>query len=329
MVRTARNAFTLIELLVVIAIIAILIGLLVPAVQKVRASAANIQSKNNLKQIGLAVHSANDSFGKAPPMYGNYSTPTGGSFWYSILPYLEQDSLFKQGPDAAKSAVIKTLQAPLDITFGTGTFQLTASTYNTYASSPIPAWSTNGNTTWGLTSYAANWMVFGDIGMPLMNTMADGTSHTMMVSEHYAVCKRPSGTPSSGAMLWAYGWQVPTPAHQWARQATQLATPTLVTNSLYNAPYWARSLFVNNPSPVPTEWTGTKPWEFRCHKAPQFAPPIDNNHPYKEQAFTSGTINILMGDGSVASLSSSISDKNWYFIASPNEADMPDDPQAP
>jgi prepilin-type N-terminal cleavage/methylation domain-containing protein len=327
--RKVRNGFTLIELLVVIAIIAVLIGLLLPAVQKVRAAAASLQSKNNLKQIGLAVHAANDTFGKAPPMFGKYSAPTGGSFFYSLLPYLEQDNLFKQGPDFAKSAIIKTLQAPADVTVGGGTFELTPTTYNTSANSPVPAWSTSG-TTWGLTSYAANWMVFGDIGMSLSSSITDGLSKTMIVSEHYAVCKRGAATnPNSGALLWAYGWQVPTLAHQWARQPAQLAAPATVISSQYNSPYWARSIWVNNPNPVPTEWTGTKPWEFRCHKKPEFGPPVDNSHPYKEQAYNSSAINILLGDGSVVSLNSGINDKNWYFIASPNEGDIPDDSQAP
>lgn len=327
--KRASKGFTLIELLVVIAIIAVLIGLLLPAVQKVRQAAYGLQSKNNLKQIGLAIHGANDTFGKAPPMFGKYASQSAGSIWYSLLPYLEQDSLFKQGPDLAKSAVVKSLQAPSDVTLGAGTFELTGASYNTSGNSPVPAWATTG-TTWGLTSYAANWMVFGDMGMSLTGSMTDGLSKTMMVSEHYAVCQRPTGNPASGAMLWGYGWQVPGPmAHQWARQPAQLAAPATVTDSQYNSPYWGRALWVNKADAAPTEWTGTKPWEFRCHKKPEFGPPTTNCHPYKEQAYNSNAINILLGDGSVVSLTSGISDKNWYYIASPNEGDLSDDPQAP
>src|SRR5215468_10649223 len=139
---TRRPGFTLIELLVVIAIIAILIGLLVPAVQKVRDAAARTQSINNIKQIALACHTANDTFKSLPiewvPWWGNgtYSGPywdrgTDTSVHTLLLPFIEQNPLFqfihKYGPwmegipnpfpagaTPANATVLSVYQAPSD-----------------------------------------------------------------------------------------------------------------------------------------------------------------------------------------------------------------------
>src|ERR1700752_1606833 len=97
--RHSRIGFTLIELLVVIAIIAILIGLLLPAVQKVRESAARMKCTNNLKQIGIAILKYEGVYGKFPPAATRVDVDNwmhGPTWWVYTMPYMEQDAAYNK-----------------------------------------------------------------------------------------------------------------------------------------------------------------------------------------------------------------------------------------
>jgi prepilin-type N-terminal cleavage/methylation domain-containing protein len=318
-----RSAFTLIELLVVIAIIAILMALLLPAIQRVRQASDQLLSLNNLRQLGIAVHNAHIDYKVTPPMFGTYparldGTGRQGSLFYHILPYIEQDNLYKMGPDAARSETIKLFRAPLDQTYGDGRFTLTDAMPSWWSASgtgnPIPPWAVTGmtNQTWGLSSYAGNWQLFGDRGARFNASIPDGLSNTIMFSEKFAVSSRPAGNPRYGANLWAYG----------VMPITQNYTADLPPDSLFVNGYWARSGFVNRAGAVPTAWTGTEPWHCRCMVAPEFNVQPQNCHPLKTQSFHVNGINICLADGSARTVTHTIGDKNWAEAETRNRGDV-------
>ena len=207
-----RSAFTLIELLVVIAIIAILIGLLLPAVQKVREAAARSKCMNNLKQIGLACHNCHDTNGRLPPQAGTFGGAYLAPLFFHLLPYVEQSTTWNSAcwldytapvgratPNAGTTINIGFIWPTWDsVNKGSMTW-LRATRVSVYQCPSDP--SLNHGLDWmpGDASYAGNFQVFGgqsntnssvnwDGFATMPGSFQDGQSNTILFAEKYARC---------------------------------------------------------------------------------------------------------------------------------------------
>jgi prepilin-type N-terminal cleavage/methylation domain-containing protein len=319
MLRTQRRfGFGLIELLVVIAIIAILIGLLLPAVQKVREAAGRAQCTNNLKQISLAVLNYHDTFGRLPALYGGSSgnvknSPKNPNVWGSIhvslLPYVEQDNLYKLmgvkgtppqiDPNMpmgkpANQYVVPTYACPADPSITDGVIMGRKEAVGSYAANAQVFAPLMGELVTAAPDgkngamYGTDKAGFTDRAISLTK-ITDGTSNTIFFIHVYGLC----GSDKSGS-AWGYGAGIGR-----APEATDTFQP------------WSRASYLKQ-----TYMTTKKGAVFQS--AP--AAPFDKNCVLTDPATPhANAMVVALGDGVVRTVTSAIAPDIW------NKACMPAD----